>query len=266
VAGSDADREDAELPGLLRENRSAAWRVFIDRHTPTLVALLERAGLRNRDEAMEVYTLVCEHLAADGCARLKRWDPSRGALRSWLAVVVQRIIVDWVRSRAGRRRMFAVVKQLEPNDRRVFELFYWEGRQASEMAEILTVERGFEVRLIDVLASLDRLHEALDERHYGDLLSMAARSATPASIEAEYEAGRIDPADPRSLEEDLAGRERSEMVERALRSLPAQDAAIVRLHYFEGLSLADVRRALHLPALSRETVAAILHQLKGQLA
>lgn len=266
MGGRDADRDDAQFPQRLADDPPAAWRAFIDRHTTTIVGLLERGGLRNRDEAMEVYTLVCEHLAADRCARLKRWDPSKGSLKSWLAVVVQRITVDWVRSRAGRRRLFAVVKQLAPGDQRVFELFYWEGRNASEIAEILAVERRERVRLTDVLASLDRLHDALDERHYGDLMSMAARSATPASVEAEYEAGRIDPADPQSVEEDMAGREQIAQLDRALQNLPRQDAAIVRLHYLEGLSLADVRRALHLPALSREDVSTILSRLKGQLA
>ena len=45
---------DPEFRTLLAADPPQAWRVFIDRHTPTLLALIERAGIVNRDEAMEV--------------------------------------------------------------------------------------------------------------------------------------------------------------------------------------------------------------------
>src|SRR5439155_4713598 len=97
-------------------------------YTPELVAMIERSGVRQEDEAMDVYLRVCEHLAADGCARLRRYDPARGTLASWLNVVVQRVVVDWVRSKKGRRRLFASVKALSAFDREVFELHYWRGQ------------------------------------------------------------------------------------------------------------------------------------------
>jgi RNA polymerase sigma factor (sigma-70 family) len=261
------DRQlDADVPRLLAEDAAAGWRTFINRHTPTVIALIERAGVRDRDEAMDVYTLVCEHLAANDCGRLRRWNPAKGTLNSWLAVVVRRVAVDWVRSRAGRRRLFGAVKRLGPVERRVFELFFWEGRQAVEITEVLSVERGTPVRLSDVLAALDAIHDALRERHYSELLSTATRAATPASLEAEYEEGRIDPEDPAArVDSEIERRELAGALEAALQELPAEDAAIVRLHYLEGLPVGEVRRALHLSELSQTRVSTILAQLRTRL-
>lgn len=91
---------DTALRDLLVEDPRRGWRVFIDQYTPALLALIEQAGIRDRDEAMELYVRACEHLAADDCARLRRYDPSKGTLNAWLAAVARHVAVDWVRSRA----------------------------------------------------------------------------------------------------------------------------------------------------------------------
>ena len=113
-----AELRDQELDALLAADSERAWRVFVDRYTPTLLALIERAGIVDRDEAMDLYVLVCERLSEDDCGRLRRRDASRGSLEGWLAVVVRNVAVDWVRSRAGRRRLFGAVKRLTLFDQR----------------------------------------------------------------------------------------------------------------------------------------------------
>ena len=261
-----ADWSDADLRRLLAEDADAAWRAFIDRHTPTILAVLERAGLRDRDEAMAVYTLVCERLAGEDCARLRRWNPAKGSLGGWLAVVARRVMVDWVRSRAGRPRVFGAVARLGALERRVFELFYWEERSASEISELLTVERSAPVSLLDTLEALDAVNEALEARHYAELMSMAARARTPVSLDAEIEAGGLDPPDMRmTIESAIERGERDRALEGALAALAPEEAAIVRLHYVEGLSLAEVRRALNLTELGRPRVSAIVRRLRDQL-
>lgn len=262
-----AARSDQDLHALLVADPGQGWRAFVDDQTATLVALIERAGLRDEDEAMEVYTLVCERLAEDDCARLRRWDPSHGRLSSWLAVVVRRVLVDWVRSRAGRRRLFGALQSLAPIEQQVFQLYYWNERTPREIAEELTTSSGRAVTLVDVLRALDAVHHVLDARHYSELVSLTARSRPPVSLDAEIEEGRLDPPDSSAMADaDLEGRERDLAIERALTALPPEDAAIVRLHYFQGLSLAAVQRALHLPQLSRDRVRAIIDALRLRLA
>jgi DNA-directed RNA polymerase specialized sigma24 family protein len=263
--GSDV-LSDAEFRRLLAGDTLAGWRAFIDAHTATVLALIERAGLRDRDEAMEIYTLVCERLVENDCARLRRWNPAKGTLRSWLAVVVRRVTVDWVRSRAGRRRLFGAVKQLGTLEQRVFELHFWEERVPSEIAELLTVETRAPVSLMRVLQALDAIHSALTERHYSELLSMTVRSRATASLDEELETGRFDPADPQPpVDVRVEGRELETRLEAALTALPPEDAAIVRLHYYQGLALPDVQRALHLTELTRARLAGIAAHLREML-
>jgi DNA-directed RNA polymerase specialized sigma24 family protein len=261
-----AARSDQDLHALLLADSDRGWRAFVDDQTPALVALIERAGLRDEDEAMEVYTLVCERLAEDDCARLRRWDPARGRLSSWLAVVVRRVLVDWVRSRAGRRRLFGAIQALTPMEQQVFQLYYWNERAPREIAEELSTTSGRTVTLVDVLRALDAVHDVLDARHYSELVSLTGRSRPPVSLDAEIDEGRLDLPDPASAADaDIEGRERDLAIEHALASLPAEDAAIVRLHYVQGLSLDAVRRALHIQQLSRDRLKTIVDALRSRL-
>jgi DNA-directed RNA polymerase specialized sigma24 family protein len=257
---------DRDLQTLLQRDAGSGWQAFVEQHTATLLALIARAGVRDRDETMDVYTLLCEHLAADNCARLRRWDASRGSLGAWLAVVTRRVFVDWVRSRAGRRRLFGVIEALDPLHQQVFQLYYWHDRTPSEIAGELSAARGRHVGVEEVLTALDAIHDVLTERHYGELVSMTARSRPPVSLEEQLESGRADPpADEAAPDISVERRERDAAIESAIASLPSEDAAILRLHYWQGLSLAEVRQALHLSELTRARLGAIVSRLRAQL-
>jgi hypothetical protein len=51
--------DDHELRVLLVEDTRRGWRAFIDEYTPTLLGLIHRAGITERDEAMDVYVRAC---------------------------------------------------------------------------------------------------------------------------------------------------------------------------------------------------------------
>jgi DNA-directed RNA polymerase specialized sigma24 family protein len=255
---------DDAFRSLFADDVGAAWRAFVDQYTPLLVALIERGGVRDRDEAMEVYTLVCERLVQRDCERLRRHDPSRGSLASWLAVVVRHVLVDWVRSRTGRRRLFRAIVEMDDVHQRVFELYFWEERSPVEIVEELAY---LNVTLGDVFAALDAIHARLSDRHRSELLSSAVRGRAPISLDGEDERGPIDPIDDRlPVDEQLAQRQLTESFAAALAALPACDAAIVRLRYIEGLSLRAIQQALHLPRLTEAAVRDILDRLRDRLA
>ncbi len=259
---------DGELRRLLAEDAERGWRAFVDQYTPALLAYIERAGIRDRDEAMELYVLVCERLTADDCARLRRHDPAKGALGAWLAVLVRNVVIDWVRSRAGRRRLFGSIKNLGRLDQRVFELFFWDNRTVAEIAGLLQAE--FEsLALADVFDALERVQSALTERQRVELVAMAARSASAVSLDATPDAGDrpLDVEDPTAdIEGNAQTREAEALLERALAALPAEDAAIARLKYGEGLSLKQIRQALHLDALTADRIEGILATLKSRFS
>ena len=258
---------EERLQSWLIEDPERGWRAFIDGYTPMLLGLIERAGIVDRDEIMEVYVQACERLAAGNYAALRRRDPSRGSLTGWLAVVVKRAAVDWVRSRAGRRRMFAAIRELDPFHQRLFELFYWDGRRPTEAAELLRVEMKQDVAVDRVFEALERIDSALSARHRSELLSMVARSRAATSLEGDDETTTVDPPaeslDPEAL---LRARERHEQLTRALATLPAEDAVIVSLKYVEGLTRPQIQRFLRLSELTEHRVRTIVATLRARLA
>src|SRR6266567_4642593 len=104
-----APLSDDALRVLMRSDPARGWRSFVDQYTPLILGLIRRGGIHDRDEMMEVYVLVCGQLSARGFERLKSQDAARGSIGGWLAVLTRHAIVDWVRSRKGRRRLFQAV-------------------------------------------------------------------------------------------------------------------------------------------------------------
>jgi RNA polymerase sigma factor (sigma-70 family) len=258
---------EEEVRQLLTRDPERGWRAFIDAYTPTLLALVERAGIVDRDEAMEVYVRACERLAANECAALRRRDPAAGSLGGWLAVVVKRAAVDWIRSRAGRRRIFGAVRELDAFDQRLFELFYWAGRRPSEAAELLRVELRQEVTLDRVFDALERIDTALSARHRSELVSLVARTRSAVPLDGGDEEPVVDPpTDTLDPEAQLRAREREDQLARALATLPAEDAVIVSLKFVEGLSRAQIQRFLRLPELTEHRVRRIVAALRAELA
>jgi len=256
---------ETALRNLFRQDAVAGWRAFVDQYTPLMLGLIRRAGLSDRDEVMDVYLMVCARLSEDGCARLKAQDAARGSLGGYLAVACRHAVVDWVRSRLGRRRFFKSVAALPEADQRVFELFYWERRTPSEMAEILRVERSAPVDLTDVLEALARVDAALTDRQRTELLAMCGRTTAPGSIEggAAHDLAADALSDParRAHVADMNAR-----LEAALRQLPSEEAAIVRLKFVEGLSDGDIARALALDTPPSARIQGILARLQATLA
>ena len=264
-----ADLTDAALHALVAANPERGWRAFVDQYTATLVSLIQRAGVTDRDDVADLYVWICERLAADDCARLRRHDPRKGALAAWLTIVVRHAIVDWTRSRHGRRRLFAALEQLDDRHQRVFELYYWEHRRATEIAEMLTQAYGTRVGVGDVLDALAVIEEQLSDRHRAELLALMARNRTPLSLDDEDAFPGLTLVD---RQPDPEGALRMKQVDDALTSaladLPAEDAAIVRLKFVQGWALSDIRHALHLSpdALSTGRLSRIVTTLRDRLA
>lgn len=269
-AAAPADRTpvaDDQWAAVLAADPEKGWRTFIDAYTPDLLSLVERAGVVDGDEAMEIYTRVCERLSDADCAAIRRRDPSAGSLRGWLAVVVRRAVVDYVRSQIGRRRIFGAVRALDRLHQRLFELYYWEGRSLPEATEALRAELKQEVSLETVLDTLETVDRALSERHRSELLSLVARSRPAISLDgADETSAAIEPAseapDPEAA---MRARELEARLSRALATLPPEDAAIVSLKYVEGLTRTQIQRLLRLPDLTEHRVRAIVATLRARL-
>ncbi|HEX9500712.1 MAG TPA: hypothetical protein VGA10_03580 [Thermoanaerobaculia bacterium] len=245
---------DDALRNLIRSDPDAGWRAFIDQYTPLIVGLIRRAGVDDRDEMMEVYVLICERLSARGFERLKSQDAARGSIGGWLAVLTRHTAVDWIRSRKGRRRLFHAIRDLPQFEQRVFARYYWDDRTPSEIADLEHAE------LPAVLDALERIQSTLSDRHRAELMAAAVRSKPHLALDD------IEAPDPRAdPEAAVHTAQLNERFEIALRRLPAEDAAIVRLKYVEGLTNADIERAIGANGVTSSRLQSILSRLRSAL-
>jgi DNA-directed RNA polymerase specialized sigma24 family protein len=245
---------DDALRALIRSDPDAGWRAFIDQYTPLIVGLIRRAGVDDRDEMMEVYVLICERLSARGFERLKSQDAARGSIGGWLAVLTRHAAVDWIRSRKGRRRLFQAIRDLPQFEQRVFARYYWDHRTPGEIADLEHAE------LPAVLDALERIQSTLSDRHRAELMAAAVRSKPHVALDD------IEAPDPRANPEAAVHTAQlNERFEIALRHLPAEDAAIVRLKYVEGLTNADIERAIGASGVTSSRLQSILSRLRSAL-
>lgn len=262
----DPELTDDALRSLLLDDPERGWPVFIERFTPMLLAVIERAGIVDHDEAMEVYVRLCERLWENRCARFRHYDPARGPLAAWLATALRHVVVDWVRAERGRRRMFRAIQRLDRFHQRVFELYYWDDRSPAEIAHLLGMESGSSIDLGAVLDALGQVDAVLSDRHRSDLLSYIARARGPISLTAQAGDRPIEvPDQAADPEARLAVKELGDRFQAALATLPAEDAAILRLKYGGGLSDREIQRALHLGQRVTQRVEGILATLRGLL-
>jgi DNA-directed RNA polymerase specialized sigma24 family protein len=76
----------------------------------------------------------------------------------------------------------------------------------------------------------------------------------------------VDPvATGRTPEQSALAAELNAAFANALAALTAEEAAIVRLRFVQGCSLATIRRALHLERLTEERVTTILGRIRAAL-
>ncbi len=82
-----------------------------DRHAATLLAIALRV-LRERAEAEDVV-----HDAFMGlCEQAKRYDPSRGRLRTWLITITRNLAIDRLRRQQRLKRVREAVREESPGD------------------------------------------------------------------------------------------------------------------------------------------------------
>jgi RNA polymerase sigma-70 factor (ECF subfamily) len=156
---------DTALLRRIRERDEAALSEFYDRHA-TFVYSLARSVVRDDGDAeditQEVFFRVWE--------RADAFDPSRGSPAAWLTTLTRRLAIDKTRSRSFRARgreapleavvgsassagndalmsaeaneVLAALEQLEPAQREVIRLSYYEGLSHSNIATKLGTPLG----------------------------------------------------------------------------------------------------------------------------
>ena len=186
-------------------------------------------------EAEDFAAAIRLKLMEDDYAIIRR-HRGEATLKTYLATVVNRQFHDYLREKRGRWRPSAAARRLGPPAPELEALVYRDGLRLDQVGELLRTSG----------------RTTMSDRELGDLLKgLPARERmrpreVPADAVLEQEAN--EHADDRVTRAETQARQeqRSDAVARAMARLAPEDQMIVRMHFVDGRSLADVARALHL--------------------
>lgn len=221
---------------LEAEDLDGAWDLFVERYRRLIFAAI-RHYTTEHDEVMDVFAQVCESLRADDLGRLRRYL-AQGAhsarFSTWLVTVVRNITVDWFRHRDGRKRLSAIVADLPPLQRRIFECVFADGRSHVETYELLSAREAAGLSFGAFLRELRATYGAVAARRKGALMAELWGPLPPPELEP-------------ALADAVGQAEQAARLAEALESLPPDDRLAIQLFVVDELPAADVARVLGLP-------------------
>lgn len=171
-------------------------------------------------------------LIDDDYAVFRKFD-GRSAIATYLSVVLANLVHDYKNSVWGRWRPSAAAKRLGPLGIRLDELLHRDGYPLREAVQLLRTAGAprSEAELAQLAAQLPVRRTAREVP-----LDVVDESAS-ALLSADDPSAAVDQTRIEALE--CAVRE-------AVASLPAEDALILRMRFWDGLKVSDIARTLRL--------------------
>src|SRR3984885_4427362 len=157
---------DTDLMDALRRGCNDALAVLFERHS-ALVFRIARAILRDDGEAEE----TVQRVFLDVFRAVNQFNPARGSFKTWLLPQEVACLVE------------QVLSLLEPRQRKVIELTYFEGLTAGEVAKA-TGNTASSVRN-NLYRGLSKLRNAVLENHKSRANSVSERSASAKGMLVE---------------------------------------------------------------------------------
>jgi RNA polymerase sigma factor (sigma-70 family) len=222
---------------LAQGDAQGAWDHFVERYRRLIIATIRRL-VADHDDVMDVFASVCEALAANDCARLKRYTESgsrRASVATWTVVVVRNQTVDWLRRTEGRRGA-VVPEHLSPLRRAIYRALCVDHCSPTEAYELIRARTGFALSFAEFLRETRETHAAAP-------CPKSAASPHPTLVRLSEDSATSAPSgfDPGEAAE-LAAR-----VADALATQPADVRLAVELLVIERVSAADVARVVGWP-------------------
>ena len=257
-------RSDAALLELFDEEPLRAWELFIDRYADSIFASVRALGT-DYDEVMDRFVYVCEKLVEDDYRRLRsvKYLGERGELTPWLRQVTKNLVINWVVSKEGRRRLLKPIEELSDLDQEVFKGRFWRGWSPSEIWGALRAGGNRDVRLLDILDSLDRVERKLTPKKRWRLMAqLLRRGPSPTLIEEQV----ADTHQRTGPERALLRNEAETRLRHALAQLTARERLLLQLRYEDSLPIAETARALRISQKeAKASLAFVRRRLRGLL-
>jgi RNA polymerase sigma factor (sigma-70 family) len=169
---------------LLAQDPAFGWAAFsgyfADRIRRRVARYAGRAG-----DAQDAYQEVILALWEAGCRRLRAF-PGQGSFEAFVLSIVDRLLIDNIRHRIGRRRLPAAIEALSEFDQAVFAAIHWDGvaAQASSLSAALASRYSGATRA-EIEAARERVQRLVPAGY-------SAARAAEVSLDAETpEANRL---------------------------------------------------------------------------
>ena len=213
---------------------------FLESSLPLVEAVVGEVGRRHRvrgDALDEFRSLAFLKLVEHEYAVLRRFQGA-SSLRTYLAVVLQRVLLDHRNREWGRWRASAAASRLGPIAVRLERLVTRDGLTPGEAIAAMSPGADSAAALVEFVDGLSPRDPVRGSR------TTLGEDAIPDSV---------DPAPgPDAVVERREQSARAARVRRAvchaLRALPGEDHLLITLRYRDGLSVADAARVLELDA------------------
>jgi RNA polymerase sigma factor (sigma-70 family) len=226
-------------------------------HLPVIDAAVAQVCHRYHLTAAEADDFASEvrlHFIERNYEPLCRFE-GRSSLRTYLIVVVQHLFLDYRNRLWGKWRPSADAKRLGPIGILVERLVLRDGWNFDQVAETLRTNHG-----IEVTDAVKALYVRLAER--------APARQFVADVEAAGIASPALPPDAHVVraEQGFRAKRVQTALDRVMQSLTAEERLILKMHFDDAVSVADIARALHLnqKRLYR-TIERLLAMLRAQL-
>jgi len=223
------------LASLRAGDTQGAWDRFHERYHRLIIATIRRL-VADHDDVMDVYSGICQALAADGCARLRSYSErasGRAGAGTWLVAVVRNLTVDWLRGVHGRRRP-TIPDGLSPLQQTIYRAVCLEGHSHVEAYELIR-SRG--ATSLTFPAFLREVRATSLAAPCPGRVRPRPRSVAPAPPSD----AAVHPPDP------VESAESARRLGRALASLPPDVRVAVDLFVVEQLPAAEVARVVGWP-------------------
>lgn len=226
------------LEGLQSPRAQEAWKDFLEAYSSLILRVVKMVE-SDPDRMSDIFVYVCEGLARKRFRRLRRFEQNGPAsFSTWIQTVVRNLCMDWFRSKHGRSRQFQTIQKLPQLEQRVFQCHYEQGLSLEETLQTLQPSfGGLTEQRVD--EAFERIRNSLTRRQQKRLLD---RRSPLVSLAASDSARILDRAsDPNPGPEDsTATLEHRRLLRRALLKVSARDRLLVRLRYFEGMTLSQI--------------------------
>ena len=198
----------------------------------SLVTQVARSRRLPRQDEQELLSIVWTHLANDEYRVLRRYRGA-GSLKTYLRVVIERLVLDMRTATWGKWRPSARARRLGADAVLFEQLILRDGHSADHAEDVLRHATGASVPA-EFTRTVNRLGPCGRRRFVA--LDLATQAASPSDPFAEAMDGQ------RARRGAAVGRQ----LARALDTLPVQDQLLVRLRHDQGLKVSEIATMLGL--------------------